>query len=322
MTTCRLSSCCYIGHNGDFGREESQLHGFLLGWFCCLNVTECFRRAKLVFENKEHFTTHLCGQKLRETILMMSMVYALVMGCFCLVGLMHAPCWIDLDLFATEAKAVFGVGISTYTSSCALVTAKLYAILKDASRLRQNRKLKRTERYLYIYSFVSPVLYIAIALGGSVSNMDGQVLWQIISSLYLFETLLSLSLCLIVFKKIQDLAQQNAKVKQIWLTSLGSCGIGIIHFTLNMLVTSGVADLPEYVWDLSYLAQAYFLYFCLSPFDRALSPLTGPTKTSSSTSSSSLTSLGASGGGGSKRQQPTGCMSSMHNVLVEGSSGN
>ena len=91
-------------------------------------------------------------------------------------------------------------------------------------------------------------------------------LWLFFSYQYLGECLVSNILCFYVLRMVFDM--KNVHVWRVWAT----CNLASIHsvveLTLNLIQHDRGEPFPGWVYDLSYLFQAYYFFHILSPLDR------------------------------------------------------
>jgi len=275
--TTPTEGCCFFTFSDTPGvyqpqpRFESILHGVLGGWVSCVNLTEFAGRTELLYGRRAGLWDRLKERSVADVSLCFSMIPAMINGTFFLVAMLSSSeSWAQQELwYVTTGKMNWGYVLipcaSAFTSVQAVKISRLYAVLKDAARLRLYTKMKRLERLAYTWAFVSPLAYLAVFFFLISPSLD-QLPYFTFACLVAGETMVGLGLCLFVLPLIERARVNNGKVWWLWCTCAGAALVGLLQIGLNAYQTYWApAPLPAYCWDLLELAKAYYMFNLLVP---------------------------------------------------------
>lgn len=91
-------------------------------------------------------------------------------------------------------------------------------------------------------------------------------LWLVYSFQFLCECAISSFLCFYVVRMV--LRVNEWRLSKLWLVCASATLFAILQFTLNAVQTRAHAPIGGWPFDLSYLAQSYYLFHVLVPMKR------------------------------------------------------
>ena len=152
---------------------------------------------------------------------------------------------------------------SIFTSVQGLIASKMFSIMKDCATGKQRNNWRLTEKVVFVYVFLSPLVY---TIGGAVYSATN--VWTFGNYLYLAESVAILTLLLITARiiyiagSVGSLGSNRGKVKQLWYSCAAAALMGVGQ-SLVGLQLFGAMEQP--VYDSFSLMQGYYLYHFFAP---------------------------------------------------------
>ena len=272
-STTAEDDCCFVSYNNKpEPRFETMLHALLAGWVCCVNLTELCDRVLLVYRRRSELFARLGSGNTADVSLCFSIIPAFLTGTFYFVAMLSSSlCWAEKELwYASAGKLSYGLLIapaaSAFTSIQALTISRLYAVLKDAARLRIYVRLKSVERFTFVWALLSPLAYFAAIFFVFCDSCEAKIYFAM-AALFAAELMAGFLLCVYVIPLIfRAKAASSSRVLRLWWTSACALLVGFVQLGLNGYQTFFTnKPLPSYTWDLLELLKAYYLFRLMVP---------------------------------------------------------